>query len=80
MHLSQTRSDSDHLGVHLREGLFEAFEAPQLTPVVTESSASSSHQPSTSISRRQWSLAPHSLTEFRARTLTLSWKPRDAKT
>ena len=35
-------------------------------------------QPETSISRRQWSLAPHSSTEFMARTLTLLWKPREA--
>ncbi len=34
----------------------------------------------TSISRRQWSLAPHSSTLFMARTFTLSWKPREAKT
>ena len=32
----------------------------------------------TSIIRRQWSLDPHSLTSFRARTDTFSWKPRDA--
>lgn len=31
-----------------------------------------------SIIRRQWSLAPHSSGLFRARTLMLSWKPREA--
>ena len=36
-------------------------------------------QPETSISRRQWSLAPHSSTEFMAHTVTLSWKPREAR-
>ena len=35
--------------------------------------------PATSISRRQWSLAPHSSTEFSARTVILSWN-RDANT
>ena len=33
-----------------------------------------------SISRRQWSLDPHSFTEFIALTWTLSWKPREANT
>ena len=33
----------------------------------------------TSMSSRQWSLGPQSSTELRARTLTLWWKPRDAK-
>ena len=36
--------------------------------------------PATSMSRRQWSLAPHSSTELRARTEMPSWKPREAKT
>ena len=34
----------------------------------------------TTMSRRQWSLAPHSSTPFMARTFTLSWNPREAKT
>ncbi len=33
-----------------------------------------------SMSSRQWSLAPHSSTAFMARTVMLSWKPREAKT
>ena len=36
-------------------------------------------QPEISISRRQWSPAPHSSTEFLARAVTLSWKPRDSQ-
>ena len=32
------------------------------------------------MSRRQWSLAPHSSTPFMALTVMLSWKPREAKT
>ena len=34
----------------------------------------------TSMSRRQWSLTPHSSTPFMALTVMLSWKPREAKT
>lgn len=34
----------------------------------------------TSITSRQWSLDPQSSTAFRARTLTDSWNPREAKT
>lgn len=34
----------------------------------------------TSITTRQWSLDPHSSTSFSARTLMLSWNPRDANT
>ena len=37
------------------------------------------HPAATSISSRQWSLAPHSSTPLSARTLTPSWKPREAK-
>ena len=36
------------------------------------------HSVAISISSRQWSLGPHSSTLLRARTLTLSWKPREA--
>ena len=32
-------------------------------------------QPATSITMRQWSLEPHSLTKFNARVVTLSWNP-----
>lgn len=39
----------------------------------------SSHVPPTSISRRQWSLGPHSSTPLRGRTVTFSWSPREAK-
>ena len=35
--------------------------------------------PPISISNRQWSLGPHSSTPLRARTVTSSWSPRDAK-
>ena len=39
----------------------------------------SDYSPATSMRSRQWSLDPHSSTELRACTVTLLWKPREAK-
>ena len=48
--------------------------------VMTACAAATPYTASTSISSLQWSLAPHSSTEFIARTAMPSWKPREAKT
>ena len=57
--------------------------APWIGSAATRTSSCADHHTPVSvisISRRQWSLAPHSATRFIARTSMLSWKPREANT